>query len=89
MGITKFSNSFNRDTQTTRLATYTATTGSPTVDTTSRPGKTILKYTGSGTITIGFAGFVEMFMVGGGGGGNANTLAGGAGGSGFVVIVIG
>ena len=37
-------------------ATYTATTGSPTVDTSTRAGKTIIKYTGSGSITIGTAG---------------------------------
>ena len=33
-------------------ATVTGTTGSPNVDTTSRPGKTIYKFTGSGSITI-------------------------------------
>ena len=37
-------------------ATYTATTGSPTIDTSSRAGKTIIKFTGSGSITIGTAG---------------------------------
>lgn len=47
-------------------ATVTATTGSPTIDTTSRPGKTIYKYTGSGTITIGVAGSCEYMVIGGG-----------------------
>jgi hypothetical protein len=47
-------------------ATVTSTTGSPTVDTTSRPGKTIYKYTGSGTITIGVAGSCEYLVIGGG-----------------------
>jgi hypothetical protein len=47
-------------------ATVTATTGSPTIDTTSRPGKTIYKFTGSGTITIGVAGSCEYMVIGGG-----------------------
>jgi hypothetical protein len=47
-------------------ATVTGTTGSPTVDTTSRPGKTIYKFTGSGTITIGVAGSCEYLVIGGG-----------------------
>jgi hypothetical protein len=50
----------------TPLATVTGTTGSPTIDTTSRPGKTIYKYTGSGTITIGVAGTCEYMVIGGG-----------------------
>ena len=33
-------------------ATVTGTTGSPTVDTSSRSGKTIYKFTGSGSITF-------------------------------------
>ena len=37
-------------------ATVTATTGSPTVDTSSRAGKTIYKFAGSGSITVGSAG---------------------------------
>lgn len=49
------------------LATVTATTGSPSVDTTTRAGKTIYKFTGSGTITIGTAGTCEVLVVGGGG----------------------
>ena len=66
-------------------ATYTATTGSPTIDTTSRPGKTIIKYTGSGSITVATAGMVELLIVSGGGGGAGGgnpTYSGGSGGSG-------
>lgn len=59
-------------------ATVTATTGSPTVDTSSRSGKTIYKFTGSGSITIGSAGTAEILVCGGGGGGGLS--AGGAGG---------
>lgn len=49
-------------------ATVSGTTGSPTIDTTSRPGKTIYKFTGSGSITIANAGYAECLIVGGGGG---------------------
>jgi hypothetical protein len=69
----------------TPKATYTATTGSPTIDTSSRPGKTIIKYTGSGSITIGTAGYAEILVIGGGGAGFAvvgNTLGSGGGGAG-------
>ena len=58
-------------------ATVTGTTGSPTVDSASRAGKTIYKFTGSGSITVGTAGSCEVLVVGGGGGG------GGWGGGGF------
>ena len=37
-------------------ATYTATTGSPTIDTSSRSGKTIINFTGSGSITVAVGG---------------------------------
>lgn len=47
-------------------ATVTATTGSPTIDTSSRAGKTIYKFTGSGSITIGTAGTCEYLVIGGG-----------------------
>jgi hypothetical protein len=50
----------------TPLATVTSTTGSPTVDTSSRPGKTIYKFTGSGSITVGVAGTCEYLVIGGG-----------------------
>ena len=48
-------------------ATVTGTTGSPTVDSSTRAGKTIYKFTGSGSITIGTAGTAELLVVGGGG----------------------
>lgn len=60
-------------------ATVTATTGSPTIDSSSRAGKTIYKFTGSGSITIGTAGTCEMLLIGGGGAG-CSPSAGGAGG---------
>ena len=66
-------------------ATYTATTGSPTIDTASRAGKTIIKYTGSGSITVGTAGTCEVLVVAGGGGGvtsGGSSATGGNGGSG-------
>lgn len=68
-------------------ATVTGTTGSPTIDTVSRAGKTIYKFTGSGSITIGQAGTCEVFLAGGGGAGNfagpvvgSTAPSGGAGG---------
>lgn len=62
-------------------ASYSATTGSPTVDTSSRPGKTILKFTGSGSVTLSSAGVCEILVIGGaGGGGGAGTSRGGGGG---------
>jgi hypothetical protein len=61
-------------------ATVTASTGSPTIDTSSRAGKTIYKFTGSGSITVGSAGTAEILVCGGGGAG-----AGGAGGAGGYV----
>ena len=63
-------------------ATYTATTGSPTIDTSSRPGKTIIKYTGSGSITIGTAGYVELLLIGAGGAGGVGGQTPGGGGAG-------
>ena len=60
-------------------ATVTASTGSPTIDTTSRPGKTIYKFTGSGSITVGTAGYAEVLIVAGGGAG-LFYAGGGAGG---------
>jgi hypothetical protein len=61
-------------------ATYSGTTGSPSVDTSSRSPKTILDYTGSGSITIATAGLVECRVFGGGAGGG--HYAGGGGGAG-------
>ena len=60
-------------------ATYSSTTGSPTVTTVS--GKTCVQFTGSGSITNSQAGLVEVLVVGGGGGGGQrNGGGGGAGG---------
>jgi hypothetical protein len=71
------------------LATVTSTTGSPTVDTTSRPGKTIYTFNGSGTIVFGVAGTCEVLAVGGGGagfnsGGGISYGNGGGGAGGYV-----
>ena len=61
-------------------ATVSATTGSPTIDTSSRPGKTIYKFTGSGSITIGgTGGTAEVLCVGAGGSGGHYGGGGGAG----------
>ena len=60
-------------------ATVTGTTGSPSVDSSTRPGKTIYNFTGSGSITVGTAGSCEILVIGGGGGGSFNA-GGGAGG---------
>ena len=64
-------------------ASVTSTTGSPTVDTTSRSGKTIYKFTGSGSITIGTSGTAEVLVVGGGGGSRPNG-GGGSGAGGYL-----
>lgn len=67
-------------------ATVTGTTGSPTIDTASRAGKTIYKFTGSGSITVGTAGSAEVLIVSGGGGGQSSqtgqSYTGGGGGGG-------
>ena len=72
MGISSFKSGFTKVTA-LPLATVTATTGSPTIDTTSRTGKTIYKFTGSGTITVGTSGTCEYMLLGAG----ANNGAGG------------
>ena len=65
-------------------ATVTATTGSPTIDSSTRSPKTLYKFTSSGSITIGAAGTAEILVIGGGGGGggasNGGNGGGGAGG---------
>lgn len=61
-------------------ATVTGTTGSPTIDSVTRAGKTIYKFTGSGTITVGTAGTAEILLIGGGGGAGAGNQGAGAGG---------
>jgi hypothetical protein len=69
-------------------ATVTSTSGSPTVNNNSRAGKTVYEFNGSGSITIGSAGYAEIAVIGGGGGslGNhepgGNTEIGGGGGGG-------
>ena len=75
----------------TTKATITGTTGSPTVDTTTRPGKTIYRFTGSGTFTVDVAGICEMLAIGGGGGGGGNFNTGqvygmGGGGAGGLIV---
>ena len=84
MAITKFTTSFNSSQpMSIPLATVSASTGSPTIDTSSRAGKTIYKFTGSGTITLSKAGFAEILVIGGGGGaGFSGGQTGGAGGAG-------
>lgn len=61
-------------------ATVTGTTGSPNVNTSARPGKTIYNFTGSGSITIGTPGTAEILIIGGGGGGSTGHMAGGGAG---------
>jgi hypothetical protein len=65
-------------------ATVTGTTGSPNIDSSTRAGKTIYRFTGSGSITIGTGGTAELLLIGGGGagglGGNGPPGGGGAGG---------
>jgi|GEM_PF-1767351 len=70
-------------------ATVSGTTGSPTVDTSSRPGKTIYKFTSSsGSISIATAGTAEILVVGGGGGpGNGTTEMTGGGGAGGMLYM--
>jgi len=58
-------------------ATVTSTTGSPT--TTTVGGKSCYKFTGSGTIVIGTAGFVSCRVLAGGGGGRGSGHGGGGG----------
>jgi hypothetical protein len=58
-------------------ATFTSQTGG-TTDTSTRAGKTIVKYTGTGSITVGTSGYCEVLVIGGGGTGQYG--GGGAGG---------
>lgn len=51
-------------------ATVTSTSGSPTVNNNSRAGKTVYEFNGSGSITIGTAGYAEIAVIGGGAGGS-------------------
>lgn len=63
-------------------AVASGTTGSPTTDTSSRPGKTVYVWSGNGSVTISRAGFVEYLLLGGGGaeGLNGSGYSGGGGG---------
>jgi hypothetical protein len=63
-------------------ATVTGTTGSPAVDSSTRAGKTIYKFTGSGSITFGVSGTCEILAIGGGGSGYIANLGNGYGGGG-------
>ena len=68
-------------------ATITSTTGSPSIDTSSRPGKTIYTFTGSGSVTVGAAGTCELLIAGGGGAGGrgaGGTPPGGGGAGGLM-----
>ena len=85
MATSRLSQSWNNNTYSVPAppignATITATTGSPTIDSSTRSGKTIYKFTGSGSITVGTAGYVECLVIGGGGGGCQQGGGGGAGG---------
>lgn len=61
-------------------ASYSSSTGSPTVDTTTRPGKTIVYWIGMGTVTVGSGGSVEVLVYAGGGSGGGDNGGGGGGG---------
>lgn len=64
-------------------ASYSATTGSPTITTVS--GKTCVQFTGSGSITVD-AGTLDILVVGGGGGGGSGRAGGGGGGGGVLYL---
>ena len=65
------------------LASVSGTTGSPTE--TNDGDATIYSFTGSGSITVSRAGFVDLLLVGGGGaGGGGHGGGGGAGGHSYV-----
>jgi hypothetical protein len=66
-------------------ATVSATTGSPTTNTNARAGKTIYAFNGSGSITVGTAGTVEVLVVGGGGAASLKSSSGGGGAGGVVL----
>ena len=71
-------NKFNRmDKDSALQAQIASTTGSPAI--TTDGNATIYSFTGSGSITVSRAGFVELLVIGGGGGGGVSG-GGGAGG---------
>ena len=84
MATSRLSQSWNNNTFVSgaigKAGNITATTGSPTIDSATRAGKTIYKFTGSGSITVGTAGTCEICVIGGGGSGGYNS--GGGGGAG-------
>ena len=91
MATSRLSQSWNNNTFVSGAigkASVTATTGSPSVDSSTRAGKTIYRFTGSGSITVGTAGTCELLVVAGGGAGgsggpksgNIGASGGGAGG---------
>ena len=61
-------------------ASYSSSTGSPSVDTTTRPGKTVVYWTGHGTVVVGQGGTVEILVYAGGGSGGGDNGGGGGGG---------
>lgn len=68
-------------------ASYSSTTGSPSVTTVG--SQTCVKFTGTGSITIDRAGTVDILVVGaGGGGGGSNASVGGSGGGGGGVLYL-
>lgn len=64
-------------------ASVSGTTGSPTITTVN--GKSLYKYTGSGSITISSAGRVSIVVQAGGGGGRQSGNGSGGGGGGSLI----
>lgn len=88
MAINSFKQAGLANTNTTAIlkATVSSTTGSPVIDTSSRVGKTIYKFNGTGSITFATEGVVEVLVcAAGGGGGNGAYSLNAAGGAGAVV----
>jgi hypothetical protein len=54
-------------------ATASGTSGSPTVNNNSLPGKTIYEFNGSGSITIDKPGYADIAVISGGSGGHQGT----------------
>ena len=72
-------NKFNRmDKDSALQAQVASTTGSPSI--TTDGSATIYSFTGSGSITVSRAGFVQLLVIGGGGSGGVSRGGGGAGG---------
>lgn len=62
--------------------TVTGTTGSPTITTVG--SNTVYKFTGTGSITFGTAGTVNVLIIAGGGAGGYFSIGSGGGGGGFL-----